>query len=107
MIVVDTGAMLALLDASEDYHAVVKDLYDENRRNKVLATPAKDVLQKASKKDEWNDYRIRAEGNHIQLWLNGIQTVDYAESIENLDRSGYRVAPLPGLDGAALAAPPH
>ena len=30
MIVVDTGAMLALLDASEDHHAVLKDLYDEN-----------------------------------------------------------------------------
>ena len=30
MIVVDTGAMLALLDASEDHHAVLKELYDEN-----------------------------------------------------------------------------
>jgi len=30
MIVVDTGAMLALLDASEDNHSVVKELYDEN-----------------------------------------------------------------------------
>ena len=36
MIVVDTGAMLALLDASEDYHAAVKDLYDENRDGWIL-----------------------------------------------------------------------
>ena len=36
MIVVDTGAMLALLDASEDYHAVVKDLYDENPEGWIL-----------------------------------------------------------------------
>ena len=36
MIVVDTGAMLALLDASEDYHAVVKDLYDENPDGWIL-----------------------------------------------------------------------
>ncbi len=28
MIVVDTGAMLALLDASDDHHAVVRDLYE-------------------------------------------------------------------------------
>jgi predicted nucleic acid-binding protein len=30
MIVVDTGAMLALLDASEDHHPVVKEIYDDN-----------------------------------------------------------------------------
>ena len=30
MIVVDTGAMVALLDASEDNHSVVSDLYAEN-----------------------------------------------------------------------------
>lgn len=30
MIVVDTGAMLALLDASEDNHPVIKELYDEH-----------------------------------------------------------------------------
>lgn len=30
MIVVDTGAMLALLDAGEDHHPILKDLYEEN-----------------------------------------------------------------------------
>lgn len=30
MTVVDTGAMLALIDASEDFHPVFRDLYDEN-----------------------------------------------------------------------------
>lgn len=30
MIVVDTGAMLALLDASEDHHGVVRELYDDD-----------------------------------------------------------------------------
>lgn len=36
MIVVDTGAMLGLLDASEDYHPVFRDLYDENPDGWVL-----------------------------------------------------------------------
>ena len=30
MIVVDTGAVLALLDASEDNHAAIKEIYDDN-----------------------------------------------------------------------------
>lgn len=63
-------------------------LYDESRRKKVLAQPSKDVLAKASKPGEWNDYRIRAEGAHIQLWLNGIQTVDYTEMDNAIARTG-------------------
>ena len=55
-------------------------LYDESRRNKMLATPAKEVLEKARRPlGEWNDYRIRAEGRRIRIWLNGVQTVDYTE----------------------------
>ncbi|MBC8001123.1 MAG: DUF1080 domain-containing protein, partial [Opitutaceae bacterium] len=63
-------------------------LYDESRRNKVLAQPSKEVLAKASKPGEWNDYRIRAEGPRIQLWLNGIQTVDYTEMEDGIPRTG-------------------
>ena len=56
-------------------------LYDESRRNKMLAQPTKDLLEKARKPvGEWNDYKIRAEGPHLQIWLNGVQTVDYTEA---------------------------
>ena len=37
-------------------------LYDESRRNKVLAGPPDDVRAKIVKRDEWNDYRIRCQG---------------------------------------------
>lgn len=36
MIVVDTGALLALLDAGEDNHSDVKDLYDEHPHGWIL-----------------------------------------------------------------------
>ena len=63
-------------------------LYDESRRNKVLAAPDKEVLEKAVKRNDWNDYRIRAEGPRIQLWLNGVQTVDYTEAEKDIPQTG-------------------
>src|SRR5688572_26432211 len=55
-------------------------LYDESRRNKVLAKPSEEIRKKALKPGEWNEYRIRAEGPRIQIWLNGTLTVDYTET---------------------------
>ena len=63
-------------------------LYDESRRNKILAKPDKDTLAKAVKPGEWNDYRIRVEGDRIQLWLNGVQTVDYTETDPKIAKTG-------------------
>lgn len=63
-------------------------LYDESRRNKVLAGPSKEVIEKAAKFDDWNEYRIRVEGPHIRLWLNGTLTVDYTETDDKIERSG-------------------
>lgn len=63
-------------------------LYDESRRNKMLAKPDKETLAKASKPGEWNDYRIRVEGDRIQLWLNGVQTVDYTETDPKIAKTG-------------------
>ena len=57
-------------------------LYDESRRKKMLAQPTPEVLAKAQKPlGEWNEYRIRAEGKRIQIWLNGVQTVDFTETV--------------------------
>jgi len=63
-------------------------LYDESRRNKILAQPAGDVLKKALKPSDWNQYVIRCEGRRVQLWLNGVQTVDYTEPDESIEQTG-------------------
>ena len=54
-------------------------LYDESRRNKVLARPKKAELAKVLKADGWNEYVIRCVGPRIQLFFNGLKTVDYTE----------------------------
>ena len=71
-------------------------LYDESRRNKILAQPDKATLAKASKPGEWNDYRIRVEGDRIQLWLNGVQTVDYTESDPKIAKTGILALQIHG-----------
>jgi hypothetical protein len=63
-------------------------LYDESRRNKVMAAADKEVIRAALKHDDWNEYRIRCEGPHIQLWINGQQTVDYTEKEPGIEPRG-------------------
>jgi hypothetical protein len=71
-------------------------LYDESRRNKVLTGPKKEDMDKIVKKEDWNDYVIRAEGPHIQLWVNGTKTVDYKEEDDKIDRTGIIAVQIHG-----------
>jgi len=82
------------------------------------------------RKGDWNDYRIVAVGNHLQIFVNGIQTVDATDE-GNRYRSGFlglqlhkgsgpntvqfkdltlRMAPRPGNSASAVGqsqiAPP-
>lgn len=64
-------------------------LYDESRRNKMLVEPSEEVAKKAAREpNEWNDFVIRCEGPRIQIWLNGVQTVDYTEQDDSVARTG-------------------
>ncbi|MGE0883301.1 MAG: DUF1080 domain-containing protein [Blastocatellales bacterium] len=63
-------------------------LYDESRRKKVLVSPDAAALDKVLKRDDWNDYVIRAEGKRIRLEINGYQTVDYTETDETIKQTG-------------------
>lgn len=63
-------------------------LYDESRRNKMLAKPDPAKVKEAVKVNDWNSYVIRAKGKRIQLWINGVQTVDYTEEDPNIETTG-------------------
>ena len=63
-------------------------LYDESRRKKVLKGPDQNAMKNVVRAGDWNDYLIRAEGRHIQLSINGVQTVDYVEADPSVDASG-------------------
>lgn len=63
-------------------------LYDESRRNKLLATADPATIKQALRPNEWNDYEVRTEGRRIRIFLNGVQTVDYTETDETIPQSG-------------------
>lgn len=71
-------------------------LYDEGRRKWIL--PIKPVddprnaktwteeKRNALKRNDWNKYRIKCVGEKLQVWVNGINTLDISD---NLDSRGY------------------
>jgi hypothetical protein len=71
-------------------------LYDESRRRKILAQADVATVNKIIRPNDWNDYVIRAEGPRIRLTLNGVQTVDYTETEEGIDRAGIIAVQIHG-----------
>ena len=63
-------------------------LYDESRRNKLLATADSAIIKRVLRPNDWNDYEIRTEGRRIRILLNGEQTVDYTEGDTTIPQSG-------------------
>lgn len=78
-------------------------IYDESRRNKTLAKPDADVLNKALKKNDWNHYLIRCEGNRIRLYLNDVMMVDYTEQDPAIEQYGVIGVQIHG-GGKAIAS---
>lgn len=63
-------------------------LYDESRRDKVLAGIDSLAGVQLFKPGTWNDYEVVAEGKRIRIFLNGTQTVDYTETDETIPQTG-------------------
>jgi putative membrane-bound dehydrogenase-like protein len=65
-------------------------IYDESRRNKVVGEAADlEAVNRAVRKGDWNEYRIRAEGRRIRSWINGVAALDYTEQDGNIPLDGH------------------
>lgn len=77
-------------------------IYDEFRRNRVIAEPLDAVaLEKAVDVYGWNEYRIRADGPRIQVWINGVAAIDYTEQDKNIALDG-QIGPQVHSGGVCL-----
>jgi len=76
------------VDAGDNYWGC---LWEEKGRGYVVKYPKADA-DKILHKDDWNHYYVRAEGHHVQMWLNGIKTVDIVDDKGPLNgRIGFQL----------------
>ena len=61
-------------------------IYDESRRGWLNDLKKNDKARKAFKQNDWNHYRIRAVGDSIKTWINGVPAADLHDS---LTRTGF------------------
>ncbi len=71
-----------------DFGVVWGSLYDEARRNRMLVTANQEEIVKAYRQKEWNEMVLKCQGNHIQIWVNGYQSVDYTEGDDTIEKKG-------------------
>jgi hypothetical protein len=60
-----------------------KVVWDKDCKKQVVGSVGSaEQIEAALKKGEWNDYVIIAKGNHLQQFINGLQTVDVTDDCE-------------------------
>jgi len=76
-------------------------IYDESRRNKVLAKADEALVARIEKPGDWNRYEIRCIGPRLVLSINGTQTVDYTEADASIPQDGHIAVQIHG-DGKTI-----
>ena len=56
-----------------------KVVWENGEKNVVGSVGDPKAIRAALKPDGWNDYVIIAKGNHIQHFINGVQTIDFTD----------------------------
>lgn len=71
-------------------------VYDEARRGWLHNIADDPISSKAFKDNQWNEYRVEAEGDSIKVWVNGVPCADF---VDPLDLSGFIGLQVHGYKG--------
>ncbi len=66
-------------------------LYEVGGRGWLVPLKDNPEAGKAYKKDDWNHFRIIADGNHIQTWINGVKAVDTHDDLWKTGFIGFQM----------------
>lgn len=79
-------------EIAEADKGVSGNFWDEARHTKWLDDfSKKPEAAKAFKDNEWNHYRIAAQGDHIRSWVNGVPCADFHDKIDTTGFIGLQV----------------
>lgn len=78
-------------------------LYDESRRNRMLAMADTNLVARLEKPGDWNRYEVIARGPDIQLLLNGQRTATFVERAEGIDAQGLIALQIHGACKAEIS----
>jgi hypothetical protein len=87
-------------EITKQEEGVAGNFWDEARGTKWLDDFAnKPEAAKAYKNEEWNHYRIAAQGDHIRSWVNGITCANFHDSLDASGFIGLQVHSIPANAG--------
>ena len=66
-------------------------IYEEGRRGWLQNLTANEAARKAFKQGDWNTVRIRAVGDSIRTWLNGVPAADLRDAGETAGFIAFQV----------------
>lgn len=72
-------------------------IYDEARRGWLydLSGEENKKAREAFKRGEWNHYRIEADGDRIQTWINGVKAADLTDDMDSSGLIALQVHSVP------------
>jgi hypothetical protein len=79
-------------EIAEASRGTAGNFWDEGRHTKWWDDFSdKPAAQKAFRDNEWNHYRIVAQGDHIRSWVNGVPCADFRDKTDASGFIGFQV----------------
>ena len=98
----NSGIWFRYQAAKKAYQADILDYKKPVAYSGTLYCPGKLFLaanldKSLEDRDGWNTMRVRAQGDHLEIWLNGKQTADVHDDSSDSGRIGFQVHPGAGF----------
>ena len=74
-------------------------IYEEAGRGWLYSLEGKDDARKAYRASDWNHYRVEAIGEHFRIWVNGVPTLNMADTKTAEGVIGIQIHKLPSSGG--------